>query len=114
MKNRFRVKDGVVLSGLNPTIKMALYNISYIYQEYGYEMVVTSAREGVHKKGSLHYQGLAADIRTRHIDSNDLGDIVKDIEKYLTAIDKRFQIVLEDTHLHIEFDRRWITQEQAL
>lgn len=101
-----RYKHGVIYDGINPVIIQALEAIEPIFNEYGLPIVVTSAFDGKHKNGSLHYQGLAVDVRTRHILENHLITILLRIKAVLRALDKRYQAIYEKTHLHIEFDRR--------
>lgn len=100
-------KQGVSLKNLNASIYVALFICNKIFEQHGYKMVVTSTKEGIHKHGSLHYQGLAVDLRTRHLDDNVIPLITEEIEKNLKIIDVRFQTILESTHIHIEFDRRY-------
>ena len=62
------LKAGVSLAGLKPPMLEALAKIAAVARTQGREsIVVTSTTEGVHKgsaeRQSLHYTGLAADIR---------------------------------------------------
>lgn len=104
---KYAHKEGVSLRNLNCSMYVALFVCNSIFDQYGYKMVVTSTKEGIHKQGSLHYQGLAVDLRTRHVDDNVLEKIVEEIKNQLTIVDIRFQTILELTHIHIEFDRRY-------
>jgi len=73
-----------------------------VYRDRGYDCVVTSAIDGVHSHGSRHYSGLAVDLRTRNIDAEDMKRMVFNDIKHALGAD--FDVVLEETHLHIEFD----------
>jgi hypothetical protein len=68
--------------------------------DYGYECVVTSVVDGKHSHGSLHYAGYAMDLRTRHLTPTDQSLIVSALKKALTD---EFDIVLEENHIHIEY-----------
>ena len=69
-----------------------------------YEVTITSAKDGVHSPGSLHYVGLAVDIRTKDMEFVSLS--AKWIDKFLNVNGKRFDIVLEVDHIHIELDEK--------
>ena len=101
------IKSGVDLRGLKPQMAVAYTIISTIYHRHQSQpCVVTSASDGVHGPNSLHYQGLALDIRTRHVIPAMLLLIVRDLKNELG---EQFDVVEEDIggsngHLHIEFD----------
>lgn len=67
-----------------------------------YEVTVTSAKDGVHSPGSLHYVGLAVDIRTKDMEFVSLS--AKWIDRFLNVNGKRFDVIVEVDHIHIEFD----------
>ena len=68
---------------------------------FGREAIITSALDGVHGEGSLHYSGNAMDFRTR-----DFTAYLKGLYRKETAnaLGPDFDVVLERTHLHIEYD----------
>lgn len=104
MEKRYLTKKGVRMDGVQPVIILALNKISRIYADYERPLVVTSAIDGEHKTGSLHWIGLAVDIRSRFFDKP--GIIAADIHYQLKSLDKRYQVIVEKDHIHIEFDRR--------
>ena len=59
-----RIKPGVSIAGIRPEMLLGLYIVDPIIESFGQETVVTSAVDGKHGKGSRHYIGLAADLRT--------------------------------------------------
>lgn len=99
-------KKGVDRLPLQPVMHMALSRVEEIYNGYGYSAVVTSTNDGKHMEGSLHYVGLAADFRIKHIEEALVSEIFEKIVDLLTSISPCFQCILETTHIHVEFDRR--------
>jgi len=96
-----RFKAGVKIEGAKPELILGLMVADRVYSIHGQELVITSCIEGVHKKGSLHYKGYAADLRTRYFTEATLQSVVFDLRTYLTD---EFDIVLEFNHIHLEFD----------
>lgn len=97
-----RVKDGVKLSGLRPEILLAIYVIDGIYESNGINYTyITSCTDGKHGRGSLHYVGLAVDIRTNIIPSQGEKDKIR--EQIAYSLGQEYDVVLESTHLHIEY-----------
>lgn len=92
-----QVKPGVRLHGIRPEVVLALMIAERIYDEAGWPLVVTSVIDGEHMRASIHYTGGAVDIRLpkrnkahfRLLIANALGD--------------DFDVVLEKTHIHIEW-----------
>ena len=98
-----RIKPGVALCGLSPQICLALDVANEVYASHGYdECWVTSISDGKHSRGSLHYVGLAADLRTR-----DLGEMaaIKIVVDLRIALGKEFDVVreLDPPHIHLEY-----------
>ena len=69
-----------------------------------YQVTITSAKDGVHSPGSLHYVGLAVDIRTK--DMKEISLSVKWLDKFLNVNGKKFDVVFEIDHIHIELDEK--------
>ncbi len=88
-------------------ILIALIVANDVYKDFGYDMVVTSINDSSHGRKSLHYPGLAVDLRTKHVRTdNEKEQITKMIRSYLTT---DYDVVLEQLgkkheHIHIEFD----------
>ncbi len=91
---------------LQPQMLLALSRIEQIYNKYGYSLTVTSTDDGHHSKNSLHYHGLACDIRSRELSDTDHANLNNDIRTKLTELDPKYQVVVESTHIHVEYDRR--------
>ena len=99
--------DSVNIWGLQTPMRWVLKYADIIWTAYGYELIVTSARDGMHSAGSLHYYGLAVDLRN----STNWGfkdeDRIK-MNDELTqklAFDPNYQIVNHSSHCHVEYDR---------
>lgn len=95
------IKTGVDLRGLQPQIVLACCIMQPIYHRHGYEFVITSGSDGKHGPNSLHYKGLAVDLRTRHVLPLDLPKLIYEIKH---ALHSQFDVVLESDHLHVEWD----------
>ncbi|MCP3683884.1 MAG: hypothetical protein GY861_14470 [bacterium] len=95
------IKSGVKIAGIRPEMVYALMIADRIYQEYGLECVLTSCMEGKHRRGSLHYVGLAIDLRSR-----DMSDTVKIevINKLQKKLGENFDVVKSKYCLHLEFN----------
>ena len=93
---------GVILLGLWPEMYLALELAEPIFAGEGVELVVTSTGGGKHKRGSLHYVGLAVDLRTR--DLPDKESKIRVHKVLARALGQDYDIVLEKDHIHVEFD----------
>ena len=96
-----RIKPGVRLLGLRTEMTIATQIVDGFYKSVGSELVITSATEGQHSRGSLHYVGLAIDARTNNIPLEvDRAGFVEDIR---IALQDDYDVIDEKDHLHIEF-----------
>ena len=101
----FDYKDGVPAIK-EPLMKLAAFRIAAIYAIYGLRLTITSTTDGKHMEGSLHYCGLAIDIRTRNIPKEQFPPLFQDVLNALKQCSDCFQVIKKETHIHIEFDRR--------
>lgn len=99
-----KTKAGVKVHGLQLVMRNALMVASEVYSNYNQELVITSTTDGVHSPGSLHPYGYAFDARTRFFAMEDRPEVANSIRKKLAGISKYYDVVLESTHIHIEFD----------
>jgi hypothetical protein len=96
-----RLKPGVRLYGMRPEIAVGMSMASSVYESHGLDMVVTSVADGTHNRKSLHYKGLAFDVRTRNMDVVQQNAVVTDLERVMPT---GWDIVLESDHIHVEYD----------
>lgn len=95
------IKNGVNVVGLQKEIIIALPTIDNVVSSEVSCLVITSALEGHHGKGSLHPLGYAIDIRLPYKD--ELLN-VKIVNVLKIRLGKDYDVVLETNHIHIEFD----------
>ena len=103
-----RAKDGVILLNPHPAILYALEVVNLYWRHaFGRPPTLTAGRDGVHSEKSLHY-GTPEDTRERAIDlrTNDLDGTQKAQARagLIRLLGPLFDVVLEATHMHIEFD----------
>lgn len=99
------LKAGVNFNGIQAPILRALADIAPIMEATG-EFTVTAALDGKHMEGSLHYKGLAVDLRSHHIPHNRRADVMVEIRKKLG---QDYDVIMEgagtpNEHIHLEHD----------
>lgn len=96
-----RLKDtSVVIEGVCWQIFHAALVVEEVLKDYGTELVITSAHDGKHMDGSLHYKGRAIDIRTWAIKGREM----EVIAKLKAKLGRDYDIVVESDHIHLEHD----------
>ena len=100
------VKDETInLNSVCTPLLMSLTTFDAIVSEYGVDTIITSANDGKHGYGSLHYIGHAVDLRIWGI-QDKLNDIKA---KFLACYpNKQFDFVIESNHIHLEFQPKQI------
>lgn len=97
-----KYKLGVDAEDIRHQIWFAIGFAEALSEALGYgEVVVTSLRDGTHSAKSLHYEGLAMDLRTRNLTAEQICGWVSLLKKYLDP--RGFDVVLEEDHIHVEF-----------
>jgi hypothetical protein len=97
-----RLKAGVHIIGLKSEALLAIMIAESVFQDTGHDCVLTSVTEGVHETGSIHFQGLAFDLRTR-----DLGASLKTVLAELQdRLGPDFEVITEKDHAHVEYNPR--------
>ncbi len=75
--------------------------IAVVAAEMGGGATITSTCFGEHKVGSKHYEGYAVDFRIRHIPKQRRPALAEAVSE---ALGDDYDVVLELTHLHVEWD----------
>ena len=88
------IKQGVI-GDLQTVAQKGFGRVAKLYKDYGGDLFVTSIRESNHSPGSLHYIGLAFDIRP--LISVKLISIKK-------VLGHGWDVVDEGNHIHCEYD----------
>lgn len=92
------IKDGVDVKNLHPVMWDMIYRIKPFFDTAKIDLVITSGTDSKHGNGSLHYVGLAVDIRTKTMKNKK--KMFKSIKAVLPS---GYDVVPESTHLHIEY-----------
>lgn len=97
-----KLKEGVIWRDMHPSMWYARKVAEEACETvFGRECIVTSARDGTHSEHSLHYEGRAMDIRTRDQPEAE----IQVCASWLRArLGPDFDVVVEKTHIHVEFD----------
>ena len=101
-----KLKEGVVLAGLRMKMRPALVIADKLWLDFGQELVITCGLNGSHSAGSLHYYGFAVDCRTHYFSPEQLLDLFQELQDRLP---EEFDAVLEETHIHLEYDPKTVT-----
>lgn len=84
----------------HPKLLYALRKLDLIFNTNGEMFIITSLKDREHSPGSLHYVGMAVDVRIHHIkDGLKRQEIYQQIHDVL---DERYDIIHHSTHMHIE------------
>jgi len=95
-----QIKPGAKVNGIQPEMIIALMVANDVYSKYDTPCGITEGTGGKHGTGSLHYVGLAIDIRTRNIVGGKEEFIAQQIR---VNLGEQYDVVLESDHIHIEF-----------
>lgn len=97
-------KSGVNYVGLQIHIRRVLKHADEIWRRLGQELVVTSALDGTHSAGSLHYYGYAVDLRSRYFSDAEKAEAVKLLKTALAQYSgRRYRVIVHDTHIHVQY-----------
>ena len=97
------LKPGVKLTGIRPELLIALMVFNELYEEFGTVCTITSCVDGVHMPGSKHYVGSGIDFRTKSL-PDSITDAATIARRARSALGPDFDIVVEDDHIHCEWD----------
>ena len=101
-----RTKRGVWILEFNEPFMEFLRALSQVGYDMNYEPTITSGGDGEHMEGSLHYKGLAWDLRVR--DCSNRARFANELRSSLNAIDDNWDVLYGDqyhlNHIHVEYD----------
>lgn len=105
-----RFKDGVETGGITKKCISAMSIISEYFTLYlDRDLIITSVCDGKHKTGSKHYEGNAFDLRTWTTDTSGIQLSVDEKHKlgvtFSELLGMDYDVVVEGTHIHIEYDK---------
>ena len=95
-----KLKSGTDVGGIKPEIIVAMISCLTVVPKYG-PFTITSIVDGEHKKGSLHPEGLAIDVRTRDMKPGAAEKCVRELQD---ALGLQYDVLFEGDHIHIEWD----------
>lgn len=105
---KLKLKDSSVnIWGLEKEMQPVLKNAANIWLNVaGVDLVVASARDGLHSSGSLHYYGYAVDLRTWTKDHRQMSREEKDdlADRLRHVIGTNYDVIVEGDHIHVEYD----------
>ena len=96
-----QIKEDVFIYGLKPETLFGMLICKSVFDDAKQKFTITSVVDGQHRKGSKHYNGYAFDLRIfdlRGISTIEMGDRLK------RALGGQFDVVVEPSHIHVEFD----------
>ncbi len=98
------LKEGVNMSGLRIEMLTAIVEAEKIWKEHGRDegITITAGLDGTHMVGSLHYSGLALDLRTRYFKEDEKEEVYLELKSILDA--QGFDVIKHSTHIHVEYD----------
>jgi hypothetical protein len=95
-----KIKEGVVLAGLQPEMRSVLIAAESIWDGHHKELVVTCGLDGTHSAGSMHYYGYALDLRTNYFTEREQFSVSEALEK---ALGENYYVLLHSTHIHVHY-----------
>lgn len=96
-----KIKEGANIQGLDIRMRPVLIAADMVWQNHGHELCVTAGLDGEHSAGSLHYFGLAVDLRTRYFYVTERREVAADLR---ASLNSNYDVVLHRSHIHVEFD----------
>jgi len=104
------LKPGVRIRGTQPEILLGLQIIEPLFVARAVVLVVTSLNDGEHMPASLHYLGLAADLRSRELTRDQQRELVREARQRLGEC---YELILEPSHFHVELSPIGLEQRRA-
>ena len=89
------------MQGLQLHMRPVLVAADIVWKNHNQELWITGSLDGEHSAGSLHYYGLAVDLRTRYFSVAERREVAAALKASLNC---NYDIVLHPTHIHVEYD----------
>ena len=99
-----KIKKGAILAGLNILMRPVLIHGEDIWKALGKEFVITCGLDSTHSAGSLHYYGLAVDIRAKYWNDDGKHEVANELRAVLGV---SYNVVVHEGkngHIHVEYD----------
>lgn len=109
-----RLKPTVQINKLAPQLYFALGIADQAYADEDEDCIVTAAQDGQHNPNSLHPKGLAVDIRSNNLNTEQHDRILlklQRLERYgFDVVDEGAHATAATTaiHFHIEYDPKGV------
>ena len=97
-----KIKNGANIQGIDIKMRPVLIAAEDVWKDHGQELVVTCGMDGEHSAGSLHYYGLAVDLRTHYfILEKERHEVAAELRVRLS---QDYDVIVHDSHIHVEYD----------
>lgn len=96
-----KIKEGASIQGLDIRMRPVLITANRIWEEHLQKLVITCGLDGEHSAGSLHYYGLAVDLRTNYFTPDEVVEIAEQLQDELGCT---YDVIVHRTHIHVEYD----------
>lgn len=97
---RVNIKNGVIFKEINDKY-LCIIEALNLLPFSGYTPTITSANDGKHMDGSLHYKNHALDIRCTDLPKTSWTSYA---ELLKVRLGPEYDVVLEKDHIHVEYD----------
>lgn len=94
------LKPGVRIVGIRPELLLAIMVVEGVFALRNKTLTITAVIDGTHSRGSLHYAGMAFDVRARELPPGEADEVANLIRASLGG---DFDVVVEADHMHIEY-----------
>ncbi len=95
-------KPGVNIEGIQPEAWPIAVYADLVWKTLGRDegVTITSGTDGKHSTNSLHYRGLAFDLRTYYFSASQKQQAKAILEYHLGP---EYYVLIEKTHIHAQF-----------
>lgn len=100
------IKEAAKVKGLHVETLLGFLIVASVLHEHGYGATITEGSGGTHMPKSLHYEGYAVDIRSKHVKTFEEKESI--MATAVKALGSDFDLILENLgleneHWHLEF-----------